>query len=120
VYRGQFDVLVGPHVAGHEELTVGHEVGVVGDGEGGIGVVGVQVDAGKVGLVVEGQQVVGGADLAVGAGTGLEQAAGVGPQRVGHGDVGAVDHGSVQPGGDVVGLLRGRGDAGARVELGTA
>src|SRR5262249_25691418 len=120
---GQLDVLVGADVAGHEELVVGDAVGVVGDLEGG-GVVGVAVlvDAGEVGLVVQRQQVVLGADDAGGGGAGLEAAALVGAQGGGDHRVGAVDHRGVDEGGDVVDLLPRVAGAGARgrVELGAA
>src|SRR5262245_58223545 len=99
---------------------VADEVRVVGDLEGGVGVGGIVADAGEVGVVVEGQEVIGGADHAVGAGAALEHALGVGAQGVGDGGVGAVDHRGVQPGGHVVGLLARVGGAGAGlgIELG--
>src|SRR5262249_37071457 len=109
VQAGQLDVLVGADVAGGEELVVGHPVGVGGHQEGA---------AGEVGGVVVGQQVVGGADHAVGAGAGLELAAGVGAEGGGGGGVGAVDLRAVQPGGDDVDLLARVAGPGAGVRVG--
>ena len=57
LHGGQLDVLVGPDVAGREELILGHDLGVVGHGQGAIG---------EGGAVIERKQV---------ARTGLEPAA---------------------------------------------
>src|SRR5207253_5325552 len=83
VHGGQLDVLVGPYVAGNEELVVGDDVGVVGDGEGGGRVAGIQVNAREVGLVVERQHVISRADHPIRSGTALQLAAGVGAKGVG-------------------------------------
>src|SRR5438270_243539 len=73
LHGGQLDVLVGPDIAGREELTLGHELSIVRHR---------QRTVRKVGAVVQGQQV---------ARTGLESAADVRTEGVRSRWVGAVD-----------------------------
>ncbi len=84
VQAGQFDVLVGSNIAGHEQMIVGHQVRVVRDRKRG-GIIGIAIlmDPGEIILVVVRQQIVAGADDAVGTRAGLEVAARVSPQCVG-------------------------------------